>query len=197
MTKLKNIVIVSLLSVSGAAFAGEPAKPAPAPAAPAAKKMEMPKPADQVSARVKAMSGTWKCEGTAAGMDGKDQKFTGTMSSKTDLDGWWVHDSFSGTMGGATPMKFKFESFSTFDKNMNKWRTVMVDNWGGQMIGLGDDMKDGKSETASESMDMMGKGMMKDHTDVSDMKKGAHMWGESSHDGGKTWSKSYDMVCKK
>ena len=159
--------------------------------------MEMPKPADQISARVKAMSGTWKCEGTAAGMDGKDQKFTGTMTSKTDLDGWWVHDSFSGTMGGATPMKFKFESFSTFDKNANKWRTVMVDNWGGQMIGTGDDMKDGKSETTSDSFDMMGKGMMKDHTDVSDMKKGAHMWGEGSHDGGKTWNKAYDMVCKK
>jgi hypothetical protein len=159
--------------------------------------MEMPKPADQISARVKAMSGTWKCEGTAAGMDGKDQKFTGTMTSKTDLDGWWVHDSFSGTMGGATPMKFKFESFSTFDKNANKWRTVMVDNWGGQMIGTGDEMKDGKMDTMSDSVSMMGKGMMKDHTDASDMKKGVHMWGESSKDAGKTWAKSYDMVCKK
>ncbi len=192
MTKLGNLVIVSMLSVAGAAFAGDATKPGAAPA-----KMEMPKPADQVAARVKAMSGTWKCEGTAAGMDGKDQKFTGTMSTKTDLDGWWVHDSFSGTMGGTPGMKFKFEMFSTFDKNMNKWRTVMVDNWGGQMIGTSDDMKDGKSESTSESMDMMGKGMMKDHTDMSDMKKGAHMWGESSHDGGKTWTKTYDMVCKK
>ncbi|HEY6033814.1 MAG TPA: hypothetical protein VIV58_06130 [Kofleriaceae bacterium] len=192
MTKLGNIVIVSMLSVTGAAFAGDAAKPAAAPA-----KMEMPKPADQIAARVKAMSGTWKCEGTAAGMDGKDQKFTGSMTTKTDLDGWWVHDTFSGTMGGSPGMKFKFEGFSTFDKNLNKWRTVMVDNWGGQMIGTGDDMKDGKSESTSESMDMMGKGMMKDHTDMSDMKKGAHMWGEGSHDGGKTWSKTYDMVCKK
>lgn len=192
MTKLGNIVIVSMLSVTGAAFAGDAAKPAAAPA-----KMEMPKPADQIAARVKAMSGTWKCEGTAAGMDGKDQKFTGSMTTKTDLDGWWVHDTFSGIMGGSPGMKFKFEGFSTFDKNLNKWRTVMVDNWGGQMIGTGDDMKDGKSESTSESMDMMGKGMMKDHTDMSDMKKGAHMWGEGSHDGGKTWSKTYDMVCKK
>ncbi|MEP6866305.1 MAG: hypothetical protein ABJE66_37145 [Deltaproteobacteria bacterium] len=193
MTKLGNIVIVSSLVVAGAAFAGDAAKPAPP-----AKAMEMPKPADQIAARAKAMTGTWKCDGTAAGMDGKDQKFTGSMASKSDLDGWWVHDSFSGDMGGGKAgMKFKFESYSTYDKNLNKWREVFVDNWGGQMIGTGDEMKAGKMEMASDSLDMMGKGMMKDHTDASDMKKGVHMWGESSKDGGKTWTKSYDMVCKK
>ena len=193
MTKLGNIVIVSLVSVAGAAFAGDAAKPAPP-----AKAMEMPKPAEQISARVKAMTGTWKCDGTAPGMDGKDMKFTGTMTSKSDLDGFWVHDSFAGDMGsGKTAMKFKFEMFATFDTNMKKWRSVMVDNWGGQMVGTGDEMKDGKMESISDSQDMMGKGQMKDHTDVSDMKKGAHMWGENSRDGGKTWTKSYDMVCKK
>jgi len=191
MTKLGNLVIVSTLSVAGAAFAGDAAKPAPA--APA--KMEMPKPPDQISARVKAMTGTWKCDGTAPGMDGKDQKFSGTMSSKSDLDGWWVHDSFSGTMGGG--MKFKFESFATFDTSSKKWRDVFVDNWGGQMIGTADEMKDGKMDTTSDSLSMMGKGMQKDHTDASEMKKGVHMWGEGSKDGGKTWVKSYDMMCKK
>jgi len=55
-------------------------------------------PNGQIVDRVKAMTGSWKCDGTAAGMDGKDQKFTGTMTSKSDLDGFWVHDSFQGTM---------------------------------------------------------------------------------------------------
>ena len=32
---------------------------------------------------------------------------------------------------------------------------------------------------------------------MSDMKKGAHMWGEESRDNGKTWNKVYDMMCKK
>jgi hypothetical protein len=194
MNNFAKIAFVSMMSLTTVAVAGDAAKPAPE----APKAMEMPKPAQQIVDRVKAMSGSWKCEGTAAGMDGKDQKFTGSMTSKADLDGFWVHDSFQGTMGaGKTSMKFKFESFSTFDVNSKKWREVMVDNWGGQMIGTGDEMKDGKMDTMSDSMDMMGKGMMKDHTDVSDMKKGAHMWGESSHDAGKTWSKSYDMTCKK
>jgi hypothetical protein len=194
---MTKIAIVSMMMFGSlTAFAGDPAKPAPAKDA---KAMEMPKPAQQVTDRAKAMAGTWKCEGTAAGMDGKDMKFTGTMSSKSDLDGFWVHDTFSGVAGaGATSMKYKFESFATFDAGSKKWRTVMVDNWGGQAIGTGDEMKDGKMDTAAESMDsMMGKGMMKDHVDVSDMKKGAHMWGEGSHDGGKTWNKAYDMMCKK
>ena len=90
-----KIVLVSMMSLSTVAIAGDAAKPAPE----AAKAMEMPKPAQQIADRVKAMSGTWKCEGTAAGMDGKDQKFTGSMTSKADLDGFWVHDSFQGTMG--------------------------------------------------------------------------------------------------
>ncbi len=187
------VAVASVAGVAGVAGAGEPAKPAPkdAPA------MEVPRPAPQIAARVKAMAGTWRCTGTAPGMDGKDQKFTGTMASKADLDGFWVRDSFSGVLGaGKTAMKFKFESFATFDPNAKKWRSVMVDNWGGQMIGSGDEMKDGKMDTLSESMDMMGKGQAKDHTDVSDAKKGAHMWGEMSRDG-KTWQKSYDMICKK
>jgi hypothetical protein len=194
MNNFAKIAFVSMMSLTTVAIAGDAAKPAPEPA----KAMEMPKPAQQVVDRVKAMTGTWKCEGTAAGMDGKDQKFTGSMTSKADLDGFWVHDSFSGVSGaGKTSMKYKFEMFATYDVNMKKWRNVMVDNWGGQMIGTADEAKDGKMDTTSDSMDMMGKGMMKDHTDFSDMKKGAHMWGEGSHDAGKTWAKAYDMTCKK
>jgi hypothetical protein len=196
MRNFGKLAFVSMMTFAGAAMAGDAAKPASPPAD--AKPMEMPKPAAQIGERAKSMAGTWKCDGSAPGMDGKDQKFTGTMTSKADLDGYWVHDSFNGNMGeGKTAMKFKFEMFATFDANAKKWRSVMVDNWGGQVIGMGDEMKDGKMDTVSDSMDMMGKGQMKDHTDISDAKKGAHMWGEMSRDGGKTWKKSYDMTCKK
>ncbi|MEO8840192.1 MAG: hypothetical protein ABI591_18450 [Kofleriaceae bacterium] len=182
-----------MMSLSSLALAGDPAKPAEAP-----KGMEMPKPAPQIAERVKLMTGTWKCNGTAPGMDGKDMKFAGSLASKSDLDGFWVHNTFAGDVGtGKMAMKFKFESFATYDVNLKKWRTVMVDNWGGQAIGTGDDMKAGKMDVAFDMLDMMGKGMMKDHTDASDPKKGVHMWGEGSHDAGKTWTKSYDMTCKK
>jgi hypothetical protein len=170
--------------------AGDPAGPTTTKGAPA-----MPKPPQEVADMAKAMSGTWKCEGTSMGMDGKESKFTGRMSSKSDLDGWWVHNSFEGTMGAST--KFKFESFATYDGNEKKWHSVMVDNWGGTMAGQSDGMKDMKMDVTADTMGPMGKGQFKDHVDASDMKKGVHMWGESSHDSGKTWTKVYDMSCKK
>ena len=187
--------IALLLGMTALALAGDPKSGAPD----ASKtQMEMPKAPQEVADRVKAMSGTWKCTGTAAGMDGKDMKFVGSMKSKADLDGFWVHDSFDGTMGdGKAAMHYKFEAFATFDPASKKWRNTMVDNMGGQMAGTADPMKDGRMDTTGEVMDTSGKSQFKDHVDVSDMKKGAHMWGESSRDNGKTWNKVYDMLCKK
>lgn len=191
MTKF-SMVLVTMISVSGLAFAGDATKPAPAPA------MELPKPAQEVTDMVKSMAGTWRCDGTATGMDSKDMKFKGTMTSKADLGGFWAHQSFAGNMGeGKMAMPFKFESYSTFDSSTKKWRIMMVDNMGGQMVGTSDGMKDMKMDTMSDTMDGRGKGQFKDHMDMTDMKKGAHMWGEESRDMGRTWNKVYDMTCKK
>ena len=194
------MTMVSLVGLTGLALAGDPPKAGGAAAtkAPAAeaKTMEMPKPAPEIAEMVKNMAGTWKCTGTG-NMGTTEMKFTGTMKSKADLDGFWIHDSFEGNMGeGKAAMKFKFEGFMTYDASQKKWRNVMVDNWGGQMTGWSDGMKDGKMDVASDTIDMMGKGQFKDHTDASDPKKGVHMWGEESRDG-KTWNKAYDMMCKK
>jgi hypothetical protein len=159
---------------------------------------DAPKPPQEVTDMSKAMTGTWKCEGTGMGMDGKEMRFRGTMKSKSDLDGYWVHDSFDGTMGeGKAVLKFKFESFSTYDPNSKKWKTMFADNYGGSMVGESEGMKDGKMDTTSVMSDMRGKGIFKDHMDASDPKQGVHMWGEESRDGNMTWNKVYDMTCKK
>jgi hypothetical protein len=180
--------------MAGFAVAGD-SKADPKTAAPkAGEPMAMPKPPQEIADMLKGKGGTWKCEGTSMGMDGKENKFTGKFASKSDLDGWWIHDSFEGTMGPST--KFKFESFETYDANGKKWRSVMVDNWGGMMNGTSDGMKDGKMEVTADTMGPMGKGQFRDHIDASDLKKGVHMWGEASMDG-KTWNKVYDMTCKK
>ena len=210
MTKI-SIAMITMLGLTALAFAGDPkadpkagapkadakdAKMAPvAPVVPP-KAMEMPKPAQEVADMAKAKSGTWNCFGTAS--MGTEMKFKGMMKSKVDLAGFWVHDSFAGTMGeGKTSMAFAFEAYSTFDSSSKKWRAIFVDNMGGQMIGTSDGMKDGKMDTMSDTMDARGKGQFKDHADMTDLKQGVHMWGEDSHDGGKTWNKVYDMTCKK
>ncbi|HEY1554092.1 MAG TPA: hypothetical protein VGF94_04615 [Kofleriaceae bacterium] len=179
MTKLTLLALVTL-TIGGTALA------------------DTPKPPPEMADMLKSMTGTWRCTGTGMGMDGKDTKFTGTMTTKSDLDGYWGHDSFSGTMGeGKTAMKYKFESYMTFDPTTKKWRNMMMDNMGGSMAGTSDGMKDMKMEVDAETQDMRGKAQFKDHMDMSDLKKGAHMWGEESRDSGKTWNKVYDMVCKK
>ena len=181
MPRFTKIVFVSSVLTCSVALADEP-----------------PKPSQQILERAKATAGTWKCEGTSPGMDGKEGKLAGTYSSKLDLDGFWIHTSFNGGMvGGKTNLKFKFESYATFDPGLEKWREVFVDNFGGQMVGTAAAMKDGTLDTTSDSQDLMGKGTMTDHLDLGDPTKGAHLWGEGSHDGGKTWAKLYDMTCKK
>ncbi len=159
--------------------------------------MEMPKPPAEIAATVKMAGARNNCKGTGLGMDMKSEvAFKGTVTRKADLDGWWIHESMSGTMGtGKTAGKMKMESYMTYDTKMGKWRAVAVMNDGTQMVGTAD-MKDGKIEATWDTMGGMGAGMFKDHGDMTDKKVGMHMWGEMSMDKGKTWTKVYDMTCK-
>lgn len=159
--------------------------------------MEMPKPPAEIAATVKMAGTRNNCKGTGLGMDMKTEvAFKGTVTRKADLDGWWIHESMSGTMGtGKTAGKMKMESYMTYDTKMGKWRAVAVMNDGTQMVGTAD-MKDGKLEATWDTMGGMGAGMFKDHGDMTDKKVGMHMWGEMSMDKGKTWTKVYDMTCK-
>ncbi|HEY0255445.1 MAG TPA: hypothetical protein VGC41_28140 [Kofleriaceae bacterium] len=154
------------------------------------------KPAPQIADHVKAMAGTWKCTGTSIGMDGKDVPYTGSYSTKSDLDGFWTHESFVGTAGtGKTSFTYKFESYATYDEASKKWRHILIDSYGGQAIGTSDAEKDGKSETLYEVLEGPGKAQMKHVVDASDLKKGVHMSGTMSKDSGKTWMKIFDLTC--
>src|SRR5262249_5325997 len=147
--------------------------------------MTPPKPAPEIADTLKQMQGTWTCTGTAmGGQDMKtEMKFKATMTSKSDLDGFWIHDSMQGTSGeGKTAMKFKMESYSTFDAAAKKWHRVSMMNDGAMMTGMGDAMSGGKGDTTSDMWGPMGSGQFKDHVDASDAKKGVHMWGEISMD---------------
>ena len=159
-----------------------------------APEMAMPKPAAEIADMMKSMAGTWKCTGSTMDMKGTATPMKATLKTKADLDGFWVHDSFTATAG---KMKYTFEAYTTFDASAKKWRRVMVDNMGGQMIGTSDGMKDGKMDFNLDTMSPMGASMFKDHVDASDAKAGVKASGEMSMDKGKTWSKVYEMTCKK
>jgi hypothetical protein len=201
MTKI-SWTMVSLLGMTGLVSAQGATK---APASKVADTKaeaptEMPKPPAEIALAAKSKGGRWRCTGIAMG--GPDMrtemKFTGTQTSKLELDGWWIHDAFNGTIGtGKTAMKFKMESYATYDGNTKKWRMISVMNDGGSMMGTSEGMKDGRMDITSEAYSMMGTGTFKEHIDMSDPKAGVKTWGEMSMDRGKTWNKVFEITCRR
>jgi hypothetical protein len=138
-------------------------------------------PAPEIADMLKSIGGTWKCDGVAAG-----EKVKVTATTKSDLDGFWIHDTM---VGG----KLKRETFTTWDAPSKKWRRVAVTNDGGQMVGTGEPMKDMKMDFNLDTA----AGLFRDHVDASDLKRGAHLWGEQSLDKGKSWQPAYDLTCRR
>lgn len=155
---------------------------------------EMAPPAE-LAAMAKGAAGTWHCKGQGMDHTLKMVDTTGTMTMKLDVSNWWLHGSFESKMGKEA---FKFESFTTFDPKTKKWTRVMVESGGNWASGESSGMKDNKVEwDLTTHSPMMGDTMFRDHEDMSDPKAGAKMWGEFSPDKGKTWTKVYELTCKK
>lgn len=152
------------------------------------------KPPAELAAVAKAAAGTWRCKGQGMDPSMKMVDMTGTMTMKLDLDKWWIRASFASKMGKEP---FRFESFTTFDPASKKWKRVMVETGGGWSSGESAGLKDNKIDWELTSHSPMGEAMFRDHEDMSDPKAGVKMWGEFSMDKGKTWTKVYEMSCKK
>lgn len=168
---------------------GEPKPPEPRPGGTA----EM-KPPAELAERAKATAGTWRCKGQALDHTMQMKDMTGTLRTRVDLDGWWLHSSFESKVGKEP---FRFESFETFDPTSRTWKAVMVETGGGWSTGESAGMKDRKVDWELTTHSAMGEAMFRDHADMSDPKAGARLSGEVSTDKGKTWTKVYEMACKK
>ena len=73
----------------------------------------------------------------------------------------------------------------------------MVESGGFWLSGESAGMTANKIDWEMTSHGPMGEGMFRDHEDMTDAKAGVKMWGEFSMDKGKTWTKVYEMACKK
>src|SRR5512146_639891 len=102
---MKLLASTLLLAVPSLALAGDPKAGAPVPPKadkPAAPAMQMPKPSAELAELAGSLAGTWKCTGKAS-MDGTtmgDAK--AVMSTRLDLDKWWMQTNFTATMGRET-----------------------------------------------------------------------------------------------
>jgi hypothetical protein len=186
------VVMVALAGLGGVAMAQKAGSAAPTTDA---KDMyEMKAPAE-IADMAKQMAGTWRCKGQALGPDMKTMvNMTGTMRSKLEMEKWWIHDTFDSAMG---KNKYHYDSYVTYDANSKKWHRVMLESGGGWSTGDSAGMQGGKIDWDLTANSMMGQAMFRDHTDASDPKAGVKTWGEVSMDKGKTWTKVYDVTCKK
>jgi len=150
-----------------------------------------PKVPQEVTDLLKLVTGSWKCTGTM----GADP-MTATLKTKADLDGFWIHDSFEAKVGpAAKATKLKYESFITYDSR--KWRRVLVDNRGTQVIGTSDGIKNGRLDWNLDALAGSGPAVqLRDHLDASDP-KALKLAGEQSTDKGKSWTKVYELTCKR
>lgn len=100
--------------------------------------MEMPKPPAEVAAAGKAMSGTWKCKGTAAASPwGPEHKYDATMTFKMSPDKFWLIGNYAEKKSKEHPMPYSFTEHRTYDSKAGKWVAVHVTPWGSLMSGTG------------------------------------------------------------
>lgn len=176
------------------------AKPAPSKEAAAPGMPEKPTIPTALVDATKTQRGTWRCTGAMMGPDGNEAyktKMTGKV--KADLDNMWLRTEFAETKSKAAKYPFKFHSYTTFSDKDQKWKRVMVDNWGGVAQGwsTGPDAT-GKVTWEMDMASDMGTAKFRDYEEpVAGKKREVHMWGEMSPDKGKTWMKVYDITCKK
>jgi len=193
-----KLVLVSLV-VSASAFAGDGkggAAAAPAPGPADAKKMlppdaKPPGPPQELTDMGKAMAGTWKCVGKAE-MGGVTGDIKGTITHKTDLDGFWVVSSLNATAGKAT---FHATFLTTYDAGSKRFYRQTATSHGGHGTEWG---TVSGTKTSWEGDDFFGGNNHKVRgSDEMVSPKEAHIVGEYSDDGGKTWKPDHDVTCKK
>jgi hypothetical protein len=197
-----SFAALTLVGLTGLALADDPkaapkADPKAAPKAdakadPKAAPMPEMKPAAEIATMAKGIAGTWKC--TGQGMAGPDKMvaMTATMTSKVEMGGWWIHETFNAKM---EKMPFQFEAYTTYDPASKKWKRLMIEMGGGWSSGE-TAMMGPKMDWEMATHGPMGDHMFRDHTDATDA-KAVKSWGEMSMDKGKTWMKVYEMTCKK
>ena len=98
--------------------------------APAVSAEEPPKPAPEM-ANLKTFEGSWSCEGTAnPGPMGPGGATKTSVTSKTDLNGYWQTGTVKST-GGGMPGTMEGRFHMTYDTGAKQYVMVWVDNTGG------------------------------------------------------------------
>jgi hypothetical protein len=190
-TTMKRMITISLLLSTAALAAPDPKAGAPAVPPKAAEPAGPPKPAQELTDMAKGMAGTWKCTGKAE-MGGVTGDIKGTITHKTDLDGFWIQSSLTATAAKGT---FHATFMTTYDPGSKRFFRQTATGHGGHGAAWG--TTEG-TKTSWEGDDFFGGNSHKIRgTEEMVSPKEVHIVGEYSDDGGKTWKLDHDVTCKK
>ncbi len=115
-------------------------------------------------------------------------QLAGTNTIQNLLQDCVIHEQWSSPFTG-----FNGQSFSTYDPTIEKWRQTWVDNKGTTNLFVGE-VVDGSMVFERESTDPEGNVTITQMI-VTPMEDGkVHQVGQSSSDGGETWTVNYDLT---
>jgi hypothetical protein len=143
----------------------------------------------------KGMAGTWKCTGKDT--DPKDPtkvtEMTGTMTSKLDMDKWFVRGDWTGksTMGNAHGT-----FYTTYDSTQKKWFRFGMDSMGGTEYSSSSGMQGTKMVWEGEMRSSMMPSTIKMRTTEDIGAKEVKISSEALVDG-KSYKQVFEMTCKK
>ena len=152
----------------------------------------MPGPAHEIGDLAKLVAGSWKCSGTVEKLP-----VVGTMTSKLDVGGAWIHESMTLTVGDPKAgMTVSLEGFNTYSAASKTWRRLAVDSMGNHMLGTAPATADHKFEWAMEVTQPAGPPVLqRAHTDMSNPAKGIKIAIDESPDHCKTWIPGLSALC--
>jgi hypothetical protein len=152
----------------------------------------MPAPAHEIGELAKLVAGSWKCSGTIEKLP-----VAGTLTTKLDLGGAWIHESMTLTVGDPKAgMTVTLEGFNTYSAATKTWSRVAVDSTGNHEIGTAPAAANRKFEWAMEVTQPAGPPVLERvHTDMSNPAKGVKIAIDESPDHGKTWIPGLSAQC--
>jgi hypothetical protein len=200
---MKKLALISLALASFGTAAAQPAAPAKAPApAPVKAVTTTPPMADkklaappaELTKLAKQLAGTWKCAGAARAGEGAESRGTVVHKVDTNLNKFWIQSTLTRNAPKTGPLKSIW--FTTYDASKNKlYRTTMHGRGGfGTAFGT---VTDTKISWEGEARTPAGEDLKRRYTEELVSPKEMKVSGESSGDGGKTWTKQFEHTCKK
>jgi hypothetical protein len=140
----------------------------------------------------KVLSGSWACTGTYFAKTGAKVEMKATLKAQLEMDNTWLHDTFDAKLGKSS---FHFEAYTTYDSVGRHFHRIVADNSGSMSDGEGH-VTGTQLQFDLDTHSSQGDGKFRDHLDWTDA-KALKANGETSSDNGKTWTKAYEMTCKK